>query len=201
MGIKIQIKGVASPFVLNRDTSFFHYQNQKCPINPWESKESVWVQQISPIVRKWKRNKDMGNLHLPLFYMLILILYHFAVQTCIISLTELTAESSNWEVSLKHNVNAFCQAQSTAVLYHLCVRVWAYISLCRWVYICTKRHQHICIYARIHIYLCTHTNSLNGEFLIGFQGISPHNPIEFQWDLSGKLPEDYFAIIVYLSCL
>lgn len=61
-----------------------------------------------------------------------------------------------------------------------CVYVYEPTYHCVGEYIYAQRHQHICIYACIHIYLCTHTNSLDGEFLIGFEGISPHNPIEFQ---------------------
>lgn len=85
-----------------------------------------------------------------------------------------------------------------------CVYVYepTHHCVCVWVYICTKRHKHVCIY--VHIHICMHTHKhpyLDGESLIGFQGISPHNPMEFQRDLSGKLPEDCFPIIMYLSCL
>ena len=56
--------------------------------------------------------------------------------------------------------------------------------MCAYIYVHTHRHPY-----------------LHGDFSTGFQGISLHNPIEFQWDLSGKLPEDCFVTITYLSCL
>lgn len=51
------------------------------------------------------------------------------------------------------------------------------------------------------ICVCTHRHPyFDGEFLSGFQGVSPQNTIECHWGLSGNLPEDCFAIIPYL-CL
>lgn len=147
----------------------------------------------------------MGNLYLPLFYMLIPILYHFAAQTCIISLTELTAESSNWEKRFHLNIMWMPSVKLKALQ---CCITCAYVygpthrCVCVRVHICAESHKHIRIYVHIRIWMHTRKHPfLDGEFWIGFPGVSPHNPIEFQWGLSGKLPEECFALITFLSCL
>lgn len=123
-------------------------------------------------------------------------MYHFAAQTCIISLTERTAESSNWEERFHLNITWIPSVKLRALPYcttcvytygpaHACVRVW--------VYVCTQAWTHMYICAHTYRYAHTHKHPyLDGEFSIGFQGIRSHNPIELQWDLSGKLPYEYF---------
>lgn len=138
----------------------------------------------------------MRNLYLPLFYTLILILYHFTAQTCIISLTELTAESSNWEKRFHLNIMWIPSVKLKALQYRVtCVYVYGTAHQCTWVW--------VCICTDINMYMCAHTYMyantykhpyLDDEFLIGFWGISPHNPTELQWDFSGKLSWDYLAV-------
>jgi len=73
--------------------------------------------------------------------MLILILYHFAAQTCIISLTELTAESSNWEKRFHFNIT-WMPSVKLKTLQYCITRMYVYRPthhcVCVWVYTCTE---------------------------------------------------------------
>lgn len=79
-------------------------------------------------------------------------------------------------------MDAFCQTQSVPELpCCVCVQVCPLLSGGVAVYRCTEGHKHICIY--VHIHVCAHTCNhpcLDAVFSIGFQGISPHNPVEFE---------------------